>query len=57
MWSRRMSVSVIAVYWSVAVTIVNVYCTSSGVSGRGECTDRTVRTCARLSVRGCCVSL
>ena len=32
-------------------------CTGSGVSGRGECTDRTVRMYARLSVRGCCSSL
>ena len=32
-------------------------CTGLGVSGRGECTDRTVRMYARLSVRGCCASL
>ena len=31
--------------------------TSSGVSGRSECTDRTVRMYARLSVRGYCASL
>ena len=28
-----------------------------GASGRGECTDRTVRMYARMSVRGCCASL
>ena len=32
-------------------------CSGSGVSGRGECTDRTVRMYARLSVRRCCASL
>ena len=58
MWSRRTGVSAVVVYWSVAVTIVNVCCAYwSGVSGRGECTDHTVRMYARLSVHGCCVSL
>ena len=32
-------------------------CIGSGVSGRGECTDRTVSMYACLSVRGCCAFL
>ena len=56
--SRRMGASVIAVHWSVAVTISDMCCVYwFGSERRGECTDRTVRVRVRLSVRGCCVSV
>ena len=32
-------------------------CTGSGVSGRNECTNRTVHMYTHLSMRGCCASL
>lgn len=51
-WSRWTGVSVVAVFWSDMVIIYNVR-----VSGRSVCSDRAVRICTRLLVRGFCISL